>query len=310
MIDLAPTIATARPAWPLVAAQPLGAIRQWLIGADVALFVAGELVLLLAVVYWVRRRMRGQSPALPNRPNRLTLETLALPVLAYSLAAVILTAALRWWRGSEPPVAWQLASNNVTQLAGLAICLAIARSMFDGRIRAFLLGSSQPHVVRLTALAMAFWIVSIPLCSGVLDWTRWLLMRLAPDYEFHEHTVIQTVAEGGQPVWFVAVLWLGTVAIAPLAEEAFFRGIMQTGIARLARRRGLNDVNVPRRWLGVVVAAVAFGLAHAAQWHAVPALTLFGILLGLAYERTGALLVPVLIHGLFNLKTMVYVTLG
>ena len=49
--------------------------------------------------------------------------------------------------------------------------------------------------------------------------------------------------------------------------------------------------------------ALAFTLVHA-QVHALPAL-LLGVLLGLAYERTGSLLVPILVHALFNLKTLI-----
>ncbi|MFH0981968.1 MAG: CPBP family intramembrane glutamic endopeptidase, partial [Planctomycetota bacterium] len=83
---------------------------------------------------------------------------------------------------------------------------------------------------------------------------------------------------------------------APMAEECFFRGMLQTMLLRVLRRR----------WVAVLAPALLFGMAHLDQPHVVPALTLFGVILGLQYERSGALVGPIALHALFNLKTLIW----
>ena len=54
----------------------------------------------------------------------------------------------------------------------------------------------------------------------------------------------------------------------------------------------------------------AFGAVHFAQPHAIPALVVLSLLIGYAYERTGSLVAPVVIHAAFNLKTLIWSALG
>jgi membrane protease YdiL (CAAX protease family) len=42
----------------------------------------------------------------------------------------------------------------------------------------------------------------------------------------------------------------------------------------------------------------------------VPAIALFGLILGLLYERSGSLVGPIVAHALFNAKTMLWESLG
>ena len=93
---------------------------------------------------------------------------------------------------------------------------------------------------------------------------------------------------------------MGAAAIAPIAEEAFFRGLLQTFLVNLVRNR----------WLAVLVASLAFSCVHFSQAHAIPALTVLAVLMGYAYERTGSLVPAVAIHAMFNLKTLLWDSLG
>jgi membrane protease YdiL (CAAX protease family) len=61
--------------------------------------------------------------------------------------------------------------------------------------------------------------------------------------------------------------------------------------------------------MGIAIAAGVFGLAHGSQPQVVPALTLFGVILGLLHRRTGSLIAPIVAHGLFNAKTLLWETL-
>jgi membrane protease YdiL (CAAX protease family) len=56
-------------------------------------------------------------------------------------------------------------------------------------------------------------------------------------------------------------------------------------------------------------AAILFGAAHASQPHAILPLVILGYVLGYIYDRSGALLAPVMMHALFNLKSMLFAAL-
>lgn len=87
-----------------------------------------------------------------------------------------------------------------------------------------------------------------------------------------------------------------TVLVAPLAEELFFRGML---FPALGRRMGL--------WPAAVVSALAFGAVHVTGAattgaNALVAAMIFplGVLLAWAYHWRRTLLVPVVIHAMFN----------
>lgn len=78
------------------------------------------------------------------------------------------------------------------------------------------------------------------------------------------------------------------VAVAPIAEEFIFRGYLYP---------------VAKKYAGPFAALVATSLLFAVvHGHAfsIPALFTLAVCLGLAYERTGSLLVPMIMHAVFN----------
>lgn len=94
-----------------------------------------------------------------------------------------------------------------------------------------------------------------------------------------------------------AVLFVAVVVLAPLGEEYFFRGLLY---------RFFKGV-VPRIW-ALVLSALLFALLHFNTFSFL-SLFLLGLLLGRAYERTGDLRVPVLMHAFFNLNNFVLLSL-
>jgi membrane protease YdiL (CAAX protease family) len=92
------------------------------------------------------------------------------------------------------------------------------------------------------------------------------------------------------PVWLAANLLFTCTA-----EEALFRGFVQGGLRRAwAKVRGSN-------WLALAVAAVLFGLAHAAGgWKYVALATVAGAGYGWVYERTQRVEASMLAHWALN----------
>jgi membrane protease YdiL (CAAX protease family) len=83
-------------------------------------------------------------------------------------------------------------------------------------------------------------------------------------------------------VIFVAVL------VAPVAEEFLFRGYFY-GVLR----------KWTGRWWGLGISTLVFAGIHG-HLPSLAGLALLGLLLGLIYERTGSLWVPIVMHAIFN----------
>jgi len=99
--------------------------------------------------------------------------------------------------------------------------------------------------------------------------------------------IVQFLQEAEQPRDRFAVVAMAVV-VAPVAEEVIFRGYLYA---------------VGKRFLGPVVSLIGTSLlfailhGHAAS---IPALFTLAVCLGLAYEKSGNLLVPMIMHAVFN----------
>jgi len=103
-----------------------------------------------------------------------------------------------------------------------------------------------------------------------------------------EHVLLKAFGDSGQAIDRVLVA-ISAVILAPIFEELLFRGHVQTAIRQLTGRP----------WVAVVItamgfAAVAYGLVDDA------AVVSAGAVSGYAYERTGSLWTPIIMHGMFN----------
>ncbi len=76
---------------------------------------------------------------------------------------------------------------------------------------------------------------------------------------------------------------------AGIGEELLFRGVIQAGLE-----------NLIGPWGGLVIASLLFGLAHAMTRSYFIVTTIIGLYLGLLYQWTGNLLVPILVHFLYD----------
>ncbi len=112
----------------------------------------------------------------------------------------------------------------------------------------------------------------------------------APDGPAHD-TLRQLVDAPQHDLWWWIVTLLVTVA-APTLEEIIHRGFFQTALIRATGKP----------WLGIALASALFTLVHAAAvpFYAMPALFVFSLALGWAFERTGRLAVPIVMHAAFN----------
>lgn len=143
---------------------------------------------------------------------------------------------------------------------------------------------------RVTAAALAWGTVAtIP--TVLLMWwmssTTWpALRRLRREVE---QTIVPLFADctAGELV-LIALL-------AGVGEEALFRGLVQ---------RGVSDIAGPTA--GVVVAGALFGLAHFVTHTYALLAALLGIYLGVLFLVTGNLVVPIVVHTLYDVIALLH----
>ena len=109
----------------------------------------------------------------------------------------------------------------------------------------------------------------------------------ASDGTMQAQEVVRFLQEAESPRDRIAVIVMAVV-VAPVAEELIFRGYLYP---------------VAKRYAGPFVATMVTSLLFAVlHGHAasVPALFTLAVCLSLAYEKTGTLLVPMVMHAVFN----------
>lgn len=95
------------------------------------------------------------------------------------------------------------------------------------------------------------------------------------------------------------VMIIMTVIMAPIFEEIIFRGIIQKGLIN----KGVKP------WKAILYASIIFGVVHGNPWQFISAVML-GCVLGLVYDKTKSLLMPILLHGFNNLTLSLLVLYG
>lgn len=269
----------------------LMAIDQWISVGGVAL--AGFIL-----ITWLRRGRGDPLRDAPARTNSLDEVSLAIPTLAY-LAGFAVLAAILGESGNLPAGGWgRVAVVSGSHVIGAVACLWMGARAFGGWRR---LVFGAPDIARRGAgtEAVAACVLALGVCPLVLWLTVAVVRLLAPEQELAPHPTIESLRTGQAAAVYLA-LWVGAAVIAPVAEELFFRGLVQTYL-----------VNAwGRRWRAVIVSSGLFALVHTGQPYAMPALFALSLLLGFLYERRGALVWPIALHAVFNLKTLVWEALG
>jgi membrane protease YdiL (CAAX protease family) len=243
--------------------------------------LVGALAFVVGIVYVAIRQLRVRRVLPPERyrgPSIVILLALAL-VLAGVLTAPFTADAL----------ALQNGEGEVTLLGSAVILVAaqlgllVMGYLFVYRPRALAALPSFPGRDPLGSLGRG-------LGWGVLAWIGSTLVL---------YIVAEILTRLGQPPpvtpaeQAIAMLepWLVVIAIvvfAPIAEELFFRGIVFNAWLREAGRA----------WAYIGSAAL-FALIHLSLVSLLP-IFLLGLALAWAYQRTGSLLTPIVMHATVN----------
>lgn len=206
-------------------------------------------------------------------------------LIAMSLAG--LAPALAEW--ASPKLGWKLGDwpkFGATLFVHACIVLMLTRFLHVHAVtwKEFL-GLDQPELGRKMLLGIGTGVLVVPLLLTI----NWLISFLLT--RFHAPPVEQqvvTMVKVNPSVVLRIALGIAAIISAPFVEEAVFRGVLYTAI----KQRG-------QRLIALLFTALLFAAVHANLLTFIP-LALFAILLALLYDKTGALLTPMLTHAVFN----------
>jgi membrane protease YdiL (CAAX protease family) len=296
-------------------------------------------VLLAGVALWWRaaRRLLAGQPLVapePGRPPPWGLFDLLVALLLHLLAIFLAARCMKWQfgidleRGADQleldQRAWLMLASAVAYLA--ACLLTLAWLFVRHRIGAAELGLARKRLAHDVVTGGAAFVMLAPVVYGI----QWLLVKLIES----EHPLLELVKE--QPsVRLFAITGFAAVVVAPVAEEFFYRLLLQGWLERTA-----SDGDDPwtvlagghppvpatlaedpasvsrsasaawrRRW-PIVVSALVFAMMHYS--HGPDPVPLFVLALGLGYlyQQTRRIVPCVVVHFCLNAFTLVMLLVG
>ncbi len=232
-----------------------------------------------AVLGVILSRWRQGLPVVPRREHEPVpwngfdvLQVLVLHFVVISLGL----SGVRSEHGPGKLIPLDLLAKLVATAFGIAYLVARGASLGD-----LGLAPLRPAAdLRIAAAGVALLVAPLLALAGLLN-------ILVP----YAHPVIDFMRLHRDP-WSIAMVTASAVVAAPLAEEFFFRRVLQ---GWLEKRLPDHDARA-----AVAVAAALFAFAHVGQGLAFVPLLPLGLVLGFIARRTGSILPCILLHALFN----------
>lgn len=263
----------------------------------IGLLLAAYVAVLL---YWQARRGVFTSSAFSHAPPRrggLAMRDLLLVIGLWLVgtAGAQFIAIQIVGRPADPPQPRQMLALQVATYGGwlpaLSYILVRTATAVDGGLAAFGLSLRDPgRTVRIGLGTLVFVVPAAFLTLAVCGWLARLLGFETPAVA-HEGLNQILAAPLAIRVSFIAM----AAVAAPLVEETAFRGMMQTAL----RQGGLT----PGPWSAILIVSALFTAIHLpalTTYVALPGLFVLAVGLGYAYEKTGSLWPPIVIHAVFN----------
>ena len=169
----------------------------------------------------------------------------------------------------------------------LGVPLVASKLKGNGPVRDYGLRSEGWDAPLGFAAGIVTQLLLIPLLYGPIFW---LTDLDSTDLEDPARGLTDRATDSLGIAMLVLIVGIGT----PIVEEIFYRGLLQRS---LERRFGV--------WPGILGSALLFGVSHF-QLLQLPALVLFGVVLGLLAQRTGRLAAPIAAHIVFNMTTVLF----
>ena len=211
----------------------------------------------------------GSGQTKPPDPEKLSTTTYAGQILLGQAAGQLVPVLYLLWRVSSPPL-------------GL------------GGLRRF--GAIPGKPLRDLAWGVLGFVVAVTLVMSTIQFAVILGGWFGQQAPVLAHPMLKALVDSDSTLG-TAMLIASAVLVAPILEEAIFRGLIQSVMA--------EALGESRRWSIVLVASLVFAMIHAnfttwENWQALPGLFVLGLVLGWLYERSGSLWPGIVVHIGFN----------
>ena len=223
-----------------------------------------------------------------RRPGWVTIVAIVVGTVVIWLAANMGLALLLGRRVLDPTVAdrgpaavWLpllVGALNLVALGGVGLALGlITRAITPAQLGLL----ARPTWLWLgLVLGLTFGLLPLRIAVGLL----YVLITRDTSLDVRTSLVFPEISLGA-----FASAFIGVGILAPIGEEAFFRGVVYT----LLRQR------LDARW-AIVLSSLGFALAHADSPPVILTSLIIGLALAWAYERTRSLWPGIIIHRLNN----------
>ncbi|MCB9840206.1 MAG: CPBP family intramembrane metalloprotease [Phycisphaeraceae bacterium] len=259
----------------------------------VILAVAGVILALLFINGTIRKS--GFKKIGPRKievhPAFMWLFAAMMVYLAWQTGAQLI-AQMSWVQNGA--AGQTLQRQGVMGLVGYAIGIAVGLGMLH------LLARSAPDAglrIRIGDLWIGLWAFALvwPIVEASSIIAVWVEQAIGEQTPQIAHPLLAQIVESPNDPWRWVVI-ASVVLGAPIVEELVYRVFIQSAIIRV-----IGGV-----WPGVLITAVIFALVHRAgdgggvPWVAIVPIFVLGLAMGIAYERTQRVGVPILMHVAFN----------
>lgn len=144
--------------------------------------------------------------------------------------------------------------------------------------------------------------LTLPIVSAVSVAALWVYQLIAgAPADPIAHNLLRTIVDRIREPWAWGLIAAAVIG-APLVEELIYRRFVQTALVRATGRA----------WLSVLITSALFAAVHMGSVppHALATLFTLSLALGLAFERTQNLTVPIVMHMAFNAINIVLAVWG
>lgn len=265
------------------------------------LLIAGGLCCVGLLIWLVRsgrwRNPLADVPVPTYGPPLASIFVAAMAYFALQYFAVKLLAPDLPASGTADPGSslwhrFQSADGIAKLLASVLMVVMLALARPPGTARGM-------RLLQGTAAGILGTLIMLPIAAAQLEMGRIIWNWLHPGAPPPMHVVLQGLAHSDWGVWGAVQLLAGAIVVAPLVEELFFRGILLQAVTTQSRRA----------WPAIVLSSLAFGAVHAQPQDILPLVTM-GVVLGYLRIRCGSLWPCIVLHMLFNARTMITAVLA
>lgn len=207
-------------------------------------------------------------------------------------------------RGAEGSVQRQAVFHGVIDIVSIVTAYLLAR---------LINASTKTSGLAVTARSIAIGLGGFILAWPIVQASSFLWLELNRRFEGPQpsdsiaHHTLRLLVDNRENPWAWALAAIAVIG-APIVEECIYRGFLQSAILRLTERP----------WTAIIVSSGLFAGMHLigptpVPWYSAATIGVLGLCMGIAYERTKELGVPITMHVLFNLGNVIlalYATRG